>query len=129
MNRIISSIIAGFTLFLAAGIAGADELSDLEVTIRVVEHDDDLNEAEHELSLPNLTSDSAREHAEDDGHDGHDEHDGRDEHDERDEDQEGQEDQEDQEDREDREDEKDDHEEGEENHEEGESDDDSIPSP
>ena len=123
MNKIKTSIIAGFALFLAAGIAGADELDDLEVTIRVVEHDDDLNEAEHELSLPDSASNSAREHAENDGHDEHNE---RDEHDERDEDRENQEDQEDQEDRED---EKDDHEEGEENHEEGESDDDSIPSP
>jgi hypothetical protein len=74
MKMIKISIIAAFTLFLTTGIAGADELDDLDVTIRVVETDDDVNEVEHELHLPDSAADSAREHAEDDGHENEGEH-------------------------------------------------------
>lgn len=75
MNVVKISIIAGFTLFLATGIAGADELDDLDVvTIRVVETDDDINEVEHELSLPEHAADEAREHAEEGGHEDEGEH-------------------------------------------------------
>jgi hypothetical protein len=74
MDIVKISIIAGFALFLTVGIAGADELDDMEITIRVVEHDDDINEVEHELSLPDSASHAAREHAEDGGHEDEGEH-------------------------------------------------------
>ena len=112
MKMIKLLVIASFTLFLMTGIAGADELDDLDVTIRMMESDDDVNEVEHELSLPDSASDSAREHAEDDGHENEGEtHSSDDVND----DQDGHE--EDQEDQEDNEDDRDEHEEGAEDHE------------
>ncbi|WP_455217144.1 hypothetical protein [Kaarinaea lacus] len=71
MKSVNTLIIAGFALFLTTGIAGAVELDDLEVTVRVVESGDDVNEVEHELHLP----DSIHEDHDDQGRD---EHDGRD---------------------------------------------------
>ncbi len=81
MGMIKTSIVAGFALLLTTGIAGAADLDDLDVSIRVVEADDDINEVEHELSLPMHTSNSVREHhssdrdedASDDDSDGQDE--------------------------------------------------------
>lgn len=74
MKKVNVLIITGFALFLMAGIANAADLDDLDVTIRMMESNDDVNEMENELHLP----DSAREHAEDhhDAHDndGHDDH-------------------------------------------------------
>ena len=113
MNIVKTSIIASFALFLTTGIAGADELDDLEVTVRVVETDDDANEVEHELHLPDSASDSAREHAEDDGHENEGEHHSNDD---------GREDHEDE-----KEDHEDDKEEAENHEEESGSDDDSTP--
>ncbi|WP_455199379.1 hypothetical protein [Kaarinaea lacus] len=65
MKSVNTLIIAGFALFLTTGIAGAVEMDDLEVTVRVVESDDDVNEVEHELHLP----DSVHEDHDDQGHD------------------------------------------------------------
>ena len=64
MKLIKSSLIAGFALFLTTGIAGAVEMDDLAITIRVIETDD-VNEVANELSLPVGVSDDLREH--DDG--------------------------------------------------------------
>ena len=87
MGMIKTSIIAGFILLVTTGIAGAADLDDLDVSIRVVETDDDINEFEHELSLPGHTSNFVSEHhssgrdedASDDDNDGQDETEGHDE--------------------------------------------------
>jgi len=71
---IIMGFAMGFSLLLMTGTASAADLEDLDVTIRVVEPDADVNEVENELQLPESASDSASEHAEDsaDDHDGKD---------------------------------------------------------
>ncbi len=115
MKMIKLLIITSFSLFLMTGIAAADDLDDLEVTIRMMESDDDANEVEHELSLPDSASDSAREHAEDDGHENEGEH-----HSNDDANEDHEEDREDHDDdKEDHDDDKEDHDEGTEDHEDG----------
>ena len=58
MNIVKTTIITGLALFLTVGIAGADELDDMEITIRVVEHDDDIvfPQAGHTSSARSRTS-------------------------------------------------------------------------
>jgi hypothetical protein len=63
LKTIQTSIIAGLAFFLSAGISYGAEMDDLDLTIRVVETDD-VNEMHNELSLPDMASDTAREHAE-----------------------------------------------------------------
>lgn len=64
MNWVQTAIIAGLSFFLSAGISFAAEMDDLDLTIRVIESDD-VEEIHHELSLPDMASETAREHAED----------------------------------------------------------------
>ena len=63
MKLVQTTLIAGLTFFLSAGISFAADMGDLELTIRVVETDD-VQEMHNELSLPGSASDAAREHAE-----------------------------------------------------------------
>jgi len=60
-------IIAGFTLFLTTGIASAADLDDLDVTIKMMESNDDVNEMENELHLPDSVHDQDENH--NDAHD------------------------------------------------------------
>lgn len=66
MKMVHTSIIATVVFFLSAGMSFGAELDDLDITIRMVESDD-LTEMHNELSLPDAASDTAREHAEDEG--------------------------------------------------------------
>ena len=55
-----SSLAVGFVLFFITGVAGAVEMDDLAITIRVIEKDD-VNEVANELSLPTSIVDDARQ--------------------------------------------------------------------